>query len=81
MFLSFAQGREGVFVMGATNRPDMIDEAILRPGRLTNIFFVDLPDAKGRRDVLDKLTKGGTRPRLAEDVDLVRHYFIAGISQ
>ncbi|KAK7753855.1 Ribosome biogenesis ATPase rix7 [Diatrype stigma] len=44
--------RDGVYVVGATNRPDMIDPAILRPGRLGTNIFVDLPDADGRADIL-----------------------------
>lgn len=44
--------REGVYVVGATNRPDMIDPAIMRPGRLGTNIFVDLPDATGRVDIL-----------------------------
>ncbi|KAI1105065.1 AAA-domain-containing protein [Jackrogersella minutella] len=44
--------RLGVYVVGATNRPDMIDPAILRPGRLGTNIFVDLPDEDGRVDIL-----------------------------
>lgn len=44
--------RSGVYVVGATNRPDMIDPAILRPGRLGTNIFVDLPDADGRVEIL-----------------------------
>lgn len=44
--------RAGVYVVGATNRPDMIDPAILRPGRLGTCIFVDLPDELGRVDIL-----------------------------
>ncbi|KAI0124890.1 P-loop containing nucleoside triphosphate hydrolase protein [Xylariales sp. AK1849] len=44
--------RVGVYVIGATNRPDMIDPAILRPGRLGTSIFVDLPDEDGRVDIL-----------------------------
>lgn len=44
--------RDGVYVVGATNRPDMIDPAILRPGRLGTNILVDLPDADGRADIL-----------------------------
>ena len=51
-------------------RVDMIDPAVLRPGRLTNHFFVDLPTPEGRVDILRKLTKNGTRPKLAPDVDI-----------
>lgn len=57
-------GRAGVYVIGATNRPDMIDPAILRPGRLGTSIFVDLPDAAGRADILrtrlrNALPRGG----------------------
>ncbi|KAI0396001.1 putative AAA family ATPase/60S ribosome export protein Rix7 [Xylariaceae sp. FL0594] len=44
--------RSGVYVIGATNRPDMIDPAILRPGRLGTNIFVDLPSADGRVEIL-----------------------------
>ncbi|KAI0025668.1 putative AAA family ATPase/60S ribosome export protein Rix7 [Xylariomycetidae sp. FL0641] len=45
-------GRAGVFVVAATNRPDIIDPAILRPGRIGNNIFVDLPSPAGRADIL-----------------------------
>ncbi|KAI1438635.1 putative AAA family ATPase/60S ribosome export protein Rix7 [Xylaria sp. CBS 124048] len=44
--------RSGVYVIGATNRPDMIDPAILRPGRLGTNIFIDLPGASGRVEIL-----------------------------
>ncbi|KAK8086336.1 hypothetical protein PG994_001310 [Apiospora phragmitis] len=44
--------RAGVYIIGATNRPDMIDPAILRPGRLGNNIFVDLPDEDGLAEIL-----------------------------
>ncbi|KAI1173167.1 putative AAA family ATPase/60S ribosome export protein Rix7 [Nemania sp. FL0916] len=44
--------RTGVYVIGATNRPDMIDAAILRPGRLGTNIFVGLPNADGRVEIL-----------------------------
>ncbi|OTA57257.1 ribosome biogenesis ATPase-like protein RIX7 [Hypoxylon sp. EC38] len=44
--------RVGVYVVGATNRPDMIDPAILRPGRLGTNIFVGLPSEEGRVDIL-----------------------------
>lgn len=47
----------GVFVMGATNRPDMIDPAVLRPGRLDKVLYVGLPDEEGRVDILRAITK------------------------
>ncbi|KAI6228144.1 Nuclear valosin-containing protein-like [Aphelenchoides besseyi] len=62
------EGRKQVFLIGATNRPDILDPAILRPGRLDQIIFVDLPNAEDRADILLKKTKDKTDPRIADDV-------------
>ncbi|XP_078314412.1 nuclear valosin-containing protein-like isoform X2 [Crassostrea virginica] len=62
--------RKQVFIMGATNRPDIIDPAILRPGRLDRVLFVGLPTPSDREDILKTITKDGTRPLLADDVDI-----------
>lgn len=51
------EGREGVFLMAASNRPDIIDSAILRPGRLDKIIYVGLPTPVDRVDILRALTK------------------------
>jgi len=51
------ESRLGVFVMAATNRPDIVDPAILRPGRLDKILFVSLPTANDRVDILKAITK------------------------
>jgi transitional endoplasmic reticulum ATPase len=56
-----------VVVLGATNRPDLIDPALTRPGRLERLVFVEPPDADARRDILR--TAGKSIP-LAADVDL-----------
>lgn len=56
-----------VVVLGATNRPDLIDPALLRPGRLEKLVFVEPPDAQARKDILR--TAGKSIP-LAPDVDL-----------
>lgn len=56
-----------VVVLGATNRPDLIDPALLRPGRLERLVFVPPPDADARREILR--TSGRSVP-LADDVDL-----------
>ncbi len=58
---------EGVIVMAATNRADILDNALLRPGRFDRRVFVGLPDIKGREAILKIHAKG--KP-LAEDVDL-----------
>jgi transitional endoplasmic reticulum ATPase len=56
-----------VVVLGATNRPDLIDPALLRPGRLEKLVFVEPPDADARRDILR--TSGKSIP-LSADVNL-----------
>ncbi len=60
---------EGIIVMAATNRVDILDPAILRPGRFDRKVAVGLPDVKGRREILDVHVAG--KP-LADDVDLDR---------
>ena len=47
----------GVFVIAATNRPDMVDSAMLRPGRLGKLLYVPLPDEDGREDILRTLLR------------------------
>lgn len=56
-----------VLVIGATNRADLMDEALLRPGRFDRLVRVDLPDREGRRQILEVHMRG--RP-LADGVDL-----------
>ena len=56
-----------VVVLGATNRPDLIDPALLRPGRLEKLVFVEPPDAEARRAILQ--TSGKSIP-LSDDVNL-----------
>ncbi len=58
---------EGVIVLAATNRPDILDPALLRPGRFDRQITVNFPDVKGREEILKVHTKG--KP-LAKDVDL-----------
>ena len=58
---------EGIIVMAATNRVDILDPAIMRPGRFDRKVAVGSPDVKGRREILDVHVKN--KP-LAEDVDL-----------
>ncbi|MBB1013600.1 AAA family ATPase, partial [Dietzia kunjamensis] len=56
-----------VVILGATNRPELIDPALLRPGRLERLVFVPPPDAEARADIL---RAAGRDVPLAEDVDL-----------
>nr|WP_187146339.1 CDC48 family AAA ATPase [Thermofilum pendens] len=58
---------EGVVVIAATNRPDIIDPALLRPGRFDRLIYVPPPDEKARLEILKVHTR---RMPLAEDVDL-----------
>jgi transitional endoplasmic reticulum ATPase len=58
---------KSVIVIGATNRPDMLDPALLRPGRFDKILLVNAPDEKGRLEILKIHTKNMP---LAKDVDL-----------
>lgn len=63
------EDRKGVFLMAASNRPDIIDPAVLRPGRLDKILYVGLPNTADRVEIFRALTKNGTKPELAEDVN------------
>ena len=58
---------EGVIVMAATNRADILDNALLRPGRFDRRVYVGLPDIKGREEILKVHARG---KRLGDDVNL-----------
>jgi len=58
---------EGVIIIAATNRPDILDPALMRPGRFDRQVYVGLPDIKGREAVLDIHSRS---KKLAQDVDL-----------
>ena len=58
---------EGIIMIAATNRPDILDPALLRPGRFDRQIFVGAPDVKGREEILKVHTR---KKPLAEDVDL-----------
>jgi cell division protease FtsH len=60
-------GHEGVVVLAATNRPDVLDPALLRPGRFDRTIMVHSPDSKGRAEILRVHTR---KVPLAADVDL-----------
>ncbi|KAI1003306.1 Peroxisome biosynthesis protein [Podosphaera aphanis] len=59
-----AEGLSGVYVLAATSRPDLIDPALLRPGRLDKSLICDLPDENDRNDILSAL---GKKLKLNED--------------
>ena len=51
------ESRKGVFLMAASNRPDIVDPAILRPGRLDKIIYVGLPNSQDKFEILKTITK------------------------
>ncbi|KAF8995495.1 P-loop containing nucleoside triphosphate hydrolase protein [Cyathus striatus] len=62
-----AEGLEGVYVLAATSRPDLIDSALLRPGRLDKSLLCDMPNHEERRDILLAVSK---KVPLSASVDL-----------
>ncbi|KAK2724309.1 transitional endoplasmic reticulum ATPase-like [Artemia franciscana] len=60
--------KKNVFIIGATNRPDIIDSAILRPGRLDQLIYIPLPDEKSREAILKANLR---KSPVAPDIDLV----------
>lgn len=59
--------KKGIIIMAATNRPEILDPALLRPGRFDRHILVDRPDIKGREDILKIHTKN---VKVSNDVDL-----------
>ncbi|SCU86862.1 LAFA_0E03466g1_1 [Lachancea sp. 'fantastica'] len=64
-----AEGLEGVYVLAATSRPDLIDSALLRPGRLDKSVLCGLPSASERLEILETIIEAGGMS-LEEDCDL-----------
>lgn len=62
-------GHEGVIIIAATNRPDVLDPALLRPGRFDRQVTIDLPDLTGREAILRVHAK---KIKMSKDVDLTR---------
>ncbi|MCI25885.1 ATPase AAA-type CDC48 protein, partial [Trifolium medium] len=56
-----------VFIIGATNRPDIIDSALLRPGRLDQLIYIPLPDEDSRHSIFKSCLR---KSPVAKDVDL-----------
>jgi len=59
--------KKNVFIIGATNRPDIIDPALMRPGRLDQLIYIPLPDLESRHSIFTSVLK---RSPIAKDVDL-----------
>lgn len=69
-FLSYTDGLgdlDGVLLIGATNHPELIDPAALRPGRFDKLIYISPPGRQARRQILERYLKGKS---LADDVDL-----------
>ncbi|KAH7873102.1 P-loop containing nucleoside triphosphate hydrolase protein, partial [Lentinula edodes] len=62
-----AEGLDGVYVLAATSRPDLIDSALLRPGRLDKYLLCNMPDVGERKDILEAVRR---KVSLAPSVDL-----------
>merc|ERR1719161_341155 len=58
--------KKSVFIIGATNRPDIIDPAVLRPGRLDQLIYIPLPDEGSRTNILKSVTR---KSPVSEEVD------------
>ncbi|XP_053676102.1 transitional endoplasmic reticulum ATPase TER94 [Anopheles nili] len=67
--------KKNVFIIGATNRPDIIDPAILRPGRLDQLIYIPLPDEKSREAILRANLR---KSPVSDDVDL---NYVAKVTQ
>jgi len=59
--------REGIVVMAATNRPDILDKALLRPGRFDKKIFLDVPDLRAREEIIKIHLRG---KKIADDIDV-----------
>ena len=59
------EANDGIIVMAATNRADILDKALLRPGRFDRQVYVGLPDVKGREEILKVHTKKSRWPRMS----------------
>jgi len=61
------EGNSGIIIVAATNRPDVLDSALMRPGRFDRQVLVDRPDLSGRKTILEIYTK---KVKLADSIDL-----------
>jgi transitional endoplasmic reticulum ATPase len=59
--------KKNIFFIGATNRPEILDEALLRPGRLDSLIYIPLPDIDARIGILKAVTR---KTPIAKDVNL-----------
>merc|ERR1711865_1308198 len=59
--------KKNVFIIGATNRPDIIDAALMRPGRLDQLIYIPMPDSDSRKSILRSVLR---KSPVAKDVPL-----------
>ena len=59
--------KKNIFIVGATNRPEIMDEALLRPGRLDQLIYIPLPDQPSRLSILKANLR---KTPISRDVDL-----------
>ncbi len=69
------EGLKDVTIIGATNRPDMLDPAILRPGRFDRILLVDVPDYESRKKIFEIHTKGMPIQPTKEEINELNNRF------
>ncbi|MFH1289787.1 MAG: CDC48 family AAA ATPase [Nanoarchaeota archaeon] len=67
------EGLKDVTIIGATNRPDLLDPALLRPGRFDRIILADVPDAESREKIFEVHTRNTPLAKDVKIADLVRH--------
>jgi len=65
--------RKNVYIIAATNRPDIIDSAILRPGRLDKLLYVPLPTKQDRLSILQALTRNTPMEKSLRLSDIAFH--------
>lgn len=76
--------KKNVFVVGATNRPDILDDALLRPGRLDQLIYIPLPDKKSRVSIIKAImrkTPLDSKVNLEKVAEIIEHYSGADIKE
>jgi len=79
-----AGGKKNLFFIGATNRPDILDEALIRPGRLDQLIYIPLPDKPSRLSVFKaNLRKSPIAPNVSMDfcADMTENFTGADITE
>ena len=67
-YLDGVEGRDGIFVMAATSRPDLVDVALLRPGRIDKSVYCGFPDLKEREEIIKVyLKKFNYNPKYSQE--------------